>query len=67
MLWKREPLFVPDYEVTRGGLTGFTFVGSMVIGLGATPEEWEKLKGEVDDSFWCMRIIGSLILLRLRG
>ena len=33
-------------------------VGSMAVGLGATAEEWEELKGNVDDSFWVMRIIG---------
>ena len=36
-------------------------VGSMATGLGATPEEWEELKGNVDDSFWVMRAIGSLV------
>jgi hypothetical protein len=24
-----------------------------------TPEEWEGLKAQVDDSFWVMRIIGE--------
>ena len=33
--------------------------GSMSVGLGVTHEEWEELKGNVDDSFWIMRIIGS--------
>lgn len=33
-------------------------IGSMAAGLGMTPEEWEELKGNVDDSFWVMRIIG---------
>ena len=36
---------------------------SMAVGLGVTPEEWEELKGNVDDSFWVMRIIGSWIFL----
>jgi len=40
------------------GLIWLVFVGSMAVGLGATPEEWEELKGNVDDSFWVMRIIG---------
>ena len=39
-------------------LIGLVRVGSMAIGLGATPEEWEELKGNVDDSFWVMRVIG---------
>ena len=41
-------------------LTKLVCVYRMAIGLGATPEEWEELKGCVDDSFWVMRIIGSL-------
>ena len=39
-------------------LIGFVCVGSMAVGLGVTPEEWEELKGNVDDSFWVMRVIG---------
>jgi hypothetical protein len=38
-------------------------IGSMAVGLGMAPEEWEELKGNVDDSFWVMRIIGSWIFL----
>ena len=34
-------------------------IGSMAIGLGVTPEEWKELKGNIDDSFWVMRTIGS--------
>lgn len=30
-----------------------------------TPEEWNDLKGKVDDSFWVMRIIGTLRTLHL--
>jgi len=41
-------------------------VDSMAAGLGVTPEEWEELKGNVDDSFWVMRIIGSWIPSSLR-
>ena len=44
--------------------------GSMAVGLGVTPEEWEELKRNVDDSFWVMRLIGlwvpSPFALRLR-
>ena len=36
-------------------------MGSMAAGLGVTAEEWEELKGNVDDSFWVMRIIGSWV------
>jgi len=42
-------------------LTDLVCVGRMAVGLGATPEEWEELKGNVDDSFWVMRVIGSLV------
>ncbi|KAJ7250880.1 Clavaminate synthase-like protein [Mycena haematopus] len=30
----------------------------MALGLGMTPDEWEELRGQVDDSFWVMRAIG---------
>lgn len=30
----------------------------MADGLGMTKEEWEELRGSIDDSFWVMRIIG---------
>lgn len=30
----------------------------MALGLGMTPDEWQQLRGQVDDSFWVMRIIG---------
>ena len=49
------------YEVACGVAELLDCVGSMAIGLGVTPEEWEELKGNVDDSFWVMRVIGSLI------
>lgn len=31
----------------------------MAHGLGMTPDEWEDLKGKIDDSFWVMRVIGE--------
>lgn len=31
---------------------------SMAVGLGLTREEWATLRGQVDDSFWVMRVIG---------
>lgn len=34
---------------------------SMAIGLGMESDEWEELKGKVDDSFWVMRVIGLFI------
>lgn len=30
----------------------------MSVGLGMTREEWKKLRAQVDESFWVMRIIG---------
>ncbi|KAJ7212124.1 Clavaminate synthase-like protein [Mycena pura] len=30
----------------------------MAIGLGMTPDEWQELRSQVDDSFWVMRAIG---------
>lgn len=30
----------------------------MAVGLGMTPDEWQELRTEVDDSFWVMRAIG---------
>ena len=33
----------------------------MSVGLGMTPEEWEGLRTQVDDSFWVMRIIGLFL------
>ena len=46
--------------ITRMYIVELT-VGSMAAGLGMTSEEWEELKGNVDDSFWVLRIIGSWI------
>ncbi|KAJ7109721.1 hypothetical protein C8R43DRAFT_1091703 [Mycena crocata] len=31
---------------------------SMAAGLGMTPDEWQELRSQVDDSFWVMRAIG---------
>lgn len=30
----------------------------MAAGLGASAEEWNELKAQVDDSFWVLRVIG---------
>ena len=30
----------------------------MAAGLGVTSEEWEELKGNIDNSFWVLRVIG---------
>jgi hypothetical protein len=33
----------------------------MAVGLGMTPEEWQDLRNQVDDSFWVMRAIGPFL------
>ena len=33
-------------------------IARMSVGLGMTPDEWQELRSQVDDSFWVMRIIG---------
>lgn len=45
-----------DYILHRGALTPRF---SMAVGLGMTEEEWQDLRGQVDDSFWVMRVIGE--------
>lgn len=32
----------------------------MAIGLGMTQSEWHDLRAQVDDSFWVMRVIGTI-------
>jgi hypothetical protein len=36
-----------------------TTIIRMAVGLGVTPGEWERLRAQVDDSFWVLRIIGA--------
>lgn len=44
------------------GTGGFKprYASRMSIGLGMTRDEWEDLRSQVDDSFWVMRVIGTL-------
>lgn len=35
----------------------------MAAGLGMTADEWEGLRSQVDDSFWVMRIIGTIVVI----
>jgi len=37
---------------------GMIVMQAMADGLGMSPEEWEELRKQVDDSFWVMRVIG---------
>lgn len=38
----------------------FSRASRMSIGLGMTRDEWQDLRSQVDDSFWVMRVIGTL-------
>lgn len=33
----------------------------MALGLGMTPDEWQQLRGQVDDGFWGLRTIGLFV------
>ncbi|KAJ8509240.1 hypothetical protein ONZ45_g8557 [Pleurotus djamor] len=59
-LWPSIPGFREKYEkwVGKMKVLGLIVMEAMSIGLGATPEEWQRLRAQVDDSFWVMRIIG---------
>lgn len=37
----------------------------MSVGLGMTPDEWQELRSQVDDSFWVMRVIGMPLSCRI--
>jgi len=58
--WPAVPEFREKYEKWTGKMKelGLIVMEAMAVGLGVTPEEWEELKGNVDDSFWVLRIIG---------
>ncbi|KIJ54939.1 hypothetical protein M422DRAFT_58225 [Sphaerobolus stellatus SS14] len=58
--WPDIPTFREKYEmwVEKMKALGLIVMEAMAIGIGATPEEWEQLRAQVDDSFWVMRVIG---------
>ncbi|KAJ7175853.1 hypothetical protein C8R46DRAFT_890706 [Mycena filopes] len=54
------PGFRERYEawVDKMKALGLIVMEAMADGLGMTPDEWQELRGQVDDSFWVMRAIG---------
>ncbi len=42
-------------------ILGMSVMRCMADGLGMSQSEWEDLRGLTDDSFWVMRVIGTLI------
>ncbi|KAF8827656.1 hypothetical protein HHX47_DHR4000051 [Lentinula edodes] len=58
--WPTVPLFRERYEtwVEKMKMLGLIVMEAMAVGLGMTPDEWQELRTEVDDSFWVMRAIG---------
>ncbi|KAJ7780650.1 hypothetical protein DFH07DRAFT_437667 [Mycena maculata] len=58
--WPNVPGFKEKYEewVDKMKNLGLIVMEAMAIGLGMTPDEWEELRSQVDDSFWVMRAIG---------
>ncbi|KAL1679087.1 hypothetical protein EV122DRAFT_263969 [Schizophyllum commune] len=58
--WPSVPGFKEKYEawVEKMKALGMITMHAMAVGLGMTEEEWQDLRGQVDDSFWVMRVIG---------
>ncbi|KAF5377963.1 hypothetical protein D9615_006707 [Tricholomella constricta] len=58
--WPTVPGFRERYEewTDKMKALGLIVMEAMAQGLGMTPEEWEDLRKQVDDSFWVMRVIG---------
>ncbi|KAJ6584970.1 hypothetical protein B0H19DRAFT_1107527 [Mycena capillaripes] len=54
------PEFKVKYEawVEKMKALGLIVMEAMAAGLGMTPDEWQELRRQVDDSFWVMRAIG---------
>ncbi|KAJ7044108.1 hypothetical protein C8F04DRAFT_689538 [Mycena alexandri] len=54
------PAFREKYEawVDKMKALGLIVMEAMAVGLGMTPDEWQELRSQVDDSFWVMRAIG---------
>ncbi|TFY77190.1 hypothetical protein EWM64_g6823 [Hericium alpestre] len=57
--WPTIPTFREKYEkwVHKMKNLGLIVMEAMSVGLGMTPEEWQELRRQVDDSFWVMRVI----------
>ncbi|CAL1713251.1 unnamed protein product [Somion occarium] len=58
--WPTIPGFREKYEIWIEKMKnlGMLVMEAMALGLGMSSDEWEDLKGKVDDSFWVMRVIG---------
>jgi isopenicillin N synthase-like dioxygenase len=58
--WPSIPEFQEKYTkwVEKMKALGLIVMKAMAAGLGMTPEEWEELRAQVDDSFWVLRVIG---------
>ncbi|KAF9013417.1 hypothetical protein BDQ17DRAFT_1231904 [Cyathus striatus] len=58
--WPEIPEFKEKYNIwiEKMKMLGMIVMEAMANGLGMTREEWQELRGQVDDSFWVMRIIG---------
>jgi len=67
--WPSVPGFREKYGrwIEKMKELGLIVMEAMAVGLGMTPEEWQELKANVDDSFWVMRIIGYPPLLNDHG
>ena len=50
------------FETPWALIVMLTPVFRMAMGLGMSQEEWHELRGQVDDSFWVMRVIGAICL-----
>ncbi|KAJ6477458.1 hypothetical protein C8R47DRAFT_1140638 [Mycena vitilis] len=65
-LWGENqfPDSIPDFRkkyeewVEKMKRLGLIVMEAMAEGLGMTPDEWQELRNQVDDSFWVMRAIG---------
>ncbi|KAL0961069.1 hypothetical protein HGRIS_006053 [Hohenbuehelia grisea] len=59
--WPAIPGFREKYEawIEKMKKLGLVVMEAMALGLGMSTQEWQELlRGQVDDSFWVMRIIG---------
>ncbi|KIY67560.1 Clavaminate synthase-like protein [Cylindrobasidium torrendii FP15055 ss-10] len=59
--WPEKPTaFKAEFEdwISKMKELGLIVMKAMADGLGVTEDEWEKLRNQVDDSFWVLRAIG---------
>ncbi|KDQ25785.1 hypothetical protein PLEOSDRAFT_1097555 [Pleurotus ostreatus PC15] len=62
-LWPTIPSFKEKYEqwIEKMKVLGLIVMEAVAFGLGMTPDEWQQLRGQVDDGFWGLRTIGSTL------